>query len=247
MGMTSGPIEWDGCLASLLAEAECDRLVCGQLKIELCDITVYHLLHLLDYPYWQCKCKVESHWQLDHSTSSDVVLTTYSSTSSDGNSLSTAVYQSNAREVSFFIKEIACKLVPVGTSSMLVQYIILYLGCIQAALRWLNASILPSSSQLNISLHGGYTQIAVLKFRCLKYAIVDPLIYTHVCRNRNDDWNRLGIWAVQCQLSDYPSILVRVVSEGKFHLFFTFQYRSNIKFIPLGGHCLLVCTLVPIK
>ena len=245
--MTSGPIKWDSSFTCFLTKAESNRLVSGQLEIEFLDIIVNKLLHLLDYPYWQRKCKIEAHWQFDGSARSDIVFATYGSTSSDGNGLSTAVDYANAREVSFFIKEVSCKLIPMSTSSMLVQYVVLNLGCIQAALGWFNTSIFPRSSQLNIGLHSCYAQITMFESRCLKYAIIDPFIYTHIGRNRNDDWDRLGIWAMQCQLSDYPCILIGLVGEGKFNLFLALQYRSDIELIPLSSLCLLVCTLVPIK
>ena len=87
----------------------------------------------------------------------------------------------------------------------------------------------------------------MLNATCFECTIVNPLIYAHVCRNRNDDWNRLGIWAIQCQFSNYPSILIRVVGEGEFHLFLLLQYRSDVKLIPLGFVSLLVCAFVPIK
>ena len=87
----------------------------------------------------------------------------------------------------------------------------------------------------------------MLELACLKYAIIDPLINAHVRRNRNDDWNRLSIWTIQCQLCNHPSVLIRVVREGQLHLLLLLKYWSDVKLIPLGLVSLLVCTLVPIE
>ena len=91
LGMTSGPIKWNGLFTSIHTKAERDWLIGGQLKIELLHIVVHKLLHLLYYPYWNSKCKVETHWQLEACTGSYVVLATYSTTCSDVHCLSATV------------------------------------------------------------------------------------------------------------------------------------------------------------
>ena len=87
----------------------------------------------------------------------------------------------------------------------------------------------------------------MLELACLKYAIIDPLINAHVRWNRNDDWNRLSIWTIQCQLCNHPSVLIRVVREGQLHLLLLLKYWSDVKLIPLSLVSILVCTLVPIE
>ena len=87
----------------------------------------------------------------------------------------------------------------------------------------------------------------MLELACLKYAIIDPLINAHVRWNRNDDWNRLSIWTIQCQLCNHPSVLIRVVREGQLHLLLLLKYWSDVKLIPLSLVGILVCTLVPIE
>ena len=56
LGVTSCPIKWNSLLTSIHAEAERNWLVGGQLNIELLNIVVNELLHLLYYPYWNSKC-----------------------------------------------------------------------------------------------------------------------------------------------------------------------------------------------
>ena len=247
LSMTSRPIKWNSAFASILTNAKCNWLICSQFEIELCHIIVHELLHLLYYPNWNSKCKIKTHWQFEACTSSNIVLATYSTTSSDIHSFCTTIYHANAREVSFFIKQITSKLIPVGTCGVLIEYIGLYLCSIQASIRWSDTCIFPCCCQLNSCLTSGNTHIEVFDATCLKCTIINPLIYAHVCWNRNDDWNRLGIWAMECQLSNYPCILVRVVGEGQLHLLLLFENWSDIKFIPLSLVGILVCALVPIE
>ena len=91
LSMTSGPIKWNGLFTCIHTKAERDWLVSSQLKIELLNIVVHKLLHLLYYPYWNSKRKVETTWQLETCASSNIVLTTYSTTCCDIHCLSTAV------------------------------------------------------------------------------------------------------------------------------------------------------------
>ena len=245
--MTGRPIKWNSLFTGIHTKAKRDWLVSGQLKIELCNIIVNKLLHLLYYPYWNSKCKVEASWQLEVCAGSNIVLATYSTTSSDINSLSTTVDDMYTREWTFTLEQISCKLIPMSTSCMFVQYLILNQCCIQATIRWSNSSIFPSCSQFDSCLTGCNTHVEMLDTTCLKCTIINPFIYAHVSWNRNDDWNRLSIWTMECQLSNYPCILVWVVGKGEFHLFLLIQYRSDIKLIPLGLVCLLVCTLVPVE
>ena len=130
--MAGGPIKWDSGLACLLTKAKGNWLVGSQLKIKLLDIIVHKLLHLLDHPYWQCKCKVETHRQFDSSASSDIVFATHCTTCGDIDRLRATVYYANTREVSFFIKKITSKLIPMCTSSVFVEHIILYKSSILA-------------------------------------------------------------------------------------------------------------------
>ena len=245
--MTSGPVKWYCTLTSILADAEGKVLIRCQLKVELLNIVINELLHLLYYPYWQCERHIKTFWQLQTTASCDIILTTYCRAGCQAQGIRTTVNNADTREFTLTGKQVTCKLIPVGTSGVLIQYTSLYLSRIQATFRWSDASILPSSRQLNGCLASGNTQIAVMQLACLKYAIINPLIYAHVSWNRNNDWNGYCVWTTQCQLGNHPSILVRVVGEGKFHLLLLLKYWSDVKLIPLSHVSILVCTLVPIE
>ena len=206
--MTGSPIKWNSCFASLLTKAKRNWLVCRQFEVELLNIIVHKLLHLLNHPYWKSKCKIIAFWQLEACTSSNIVLTTYCTASSNIYSFCTTVNYTNTREVALFIKEIACKLVPMSTCCVFVQRVILNQCSVHATFSWSNTRILPCSSQFNSCLTSGYTQIEMLYSTCLKCTIINPLINTHTCWNWYNDWNGLRIWAVHCQLSNHPCILI---------------------------------------
>ena len=119
--MTGRPIKWNSLFTGIHTKAERDWLVSSQLKIEFCNIIVNELLHLLYYPYWDSKCKIEATWQLEACAGSNIVLTTYRCTCSDIHSLSTTVDQMYTRELTFAVKQVTCKLIPVCTCSMLIE------------------------------------------------------------------------------------------------------------------------------
>ena len=119
--MSVGPIKWNCFFTSVHTKTKCNWLICSQFQIEFFHIIVHKSLHLLYYPYWDSKCQVKAHWQLHISTSCNIVLTTYRCTCSDIHSLSTTVNQMYTGELTFAVKQVTCKLIPVCTCSMLIE------------------------------------------------------------------------------------------------------------------------------